>query len=272
MTYERSRLGRQGRANVPIAPRLQARATQGQAVKAPAPGRWRLDVIAGPCGRYRLAQLDDYARVRRRQLLWRPPLRLSLRARVSRAGLPGTWGFGLWNDPFAMSMGLAGSARRLPVLPQASWFFYASPQNHLALRDTFPANGFLASSFRSVHLPAAVFALGIPTLPLLAWPLAARQIRRLARRLVEDYASRLAVDPADWHGYSLEWRRDAVRFFVDDALVAETRVSPRPPLGLVLWIDNQYAAFPPSGRVAFGRLPNPEAAWLELTRVEIRIL
>jgi hypothetical protein len=40
-------------------------------------------------------------------------------------------------------------------------------------------------------------------------------------------------------------------------------------LGLVLWIDNQYAAFPPTGRLRIGSLLNPESAWLELADVEV---
>jgi hypothetical protein len=54
---------------------------------------------------------------------------------------------------------------------------------------------------------------------------------------------------------------------VDDALVLETSVSPRPPLGLVIWIDNQFAAFTPEGKVGFGVLKN-EAAWLEIEILE----
>jgi hypothetical protein len=44
----------------------------------------------------------------------------------------------------------------------------------------------------------------------------------------------------------------------------ETSVSPRPPLGLVIWIDNQYAAWHPDGKIGFGVLENTEPAWLEI--------
>ena len=37
---------------------------------------------------------------------------------------------------------------------------------------------------------------------------------------------------------------------MDDELVFESQVSPRPPLGLVIWIDNQFAAFTPEGNIA----------------------
>jgi hypothetical protein len=46
-------------------------------------------------------------------------------------------------------------------------------------------------------------------------------------------------------------------------------VSPHSPLGLVIWIDNQYAAFTPEGRLGFGALENPEPAWLEITDIDV---
>jgi len=58
-----------------------------------------------------------------------PPCTFSLHARLSGTDLPGTWGFGLWNDPFGLSLGFGGQAARLPALPQAAWFMHASPPN-----------------------------------------------------------------------------------------------------------------------------------------------
>jgi hypothetical protein len=56
---------------------------------------------------------------------------------------------------------------------------------------------------------------------------------------------------------------------VDDVQVFESPVSPHPPLGLVIWIDNQYAAFTLEGKIGFGVLENPEPAWLEIKDVEV---
>jgi len=193
---------------------------------------------------------------------------LEVRVRVSDADLPGTWGFGLWNDPFTASLGLAGTARRLPALPQAAWFFYASPPNHLALHDTHPAQGLLAATFASRRIPALLLAVALPVVPLLAWPLTARWLRRVARRFVAEDALRLDLDPTDWHSYRLEWRADGVSFVVDGESCFSTPVAPCDPLGLVLWIDNQYAAFPPDGRLRFGISPNP-SAWVELADLAI---
>jgi hypothetical protein len=248
---------------------LESRSTPGASVEALGPGHWRLSVPAGPAGRYRWAQLDDYLRLPRSRFLWRPPVRLTLRARASHPGVPGTWGFGFWNDPFNASLGLGGTARRLPALPNTAWFFQASPPNYLSLRDELPAQGFLTATFASPAIPAPLLALATPALPLLAWPPTAGMLRRLARRLVREDAARLALDAAAWHTYQLDWGASRVRFWVDGAARFEAAVAPRAPLGLVLWIDNQYAAFPPSGRLRIGTLANPEPAWLELAGVSV---
>jgi hypothetical protein len=60
---------------------------------------YRLSISAGPADKYRLAQLDDYPQLRRNDFPWRFPVRFSLAARTSNGPIPGTWGFGLWNDP-----------------------------------------------------------------------------------------------------------------------------------------------------------------------------
>ena len=250
-------------------PELQARSTPDAEVAPGSAGQWRLQIPGGPAGRYRLAQLDDYGKLPRARFRWQPPLRLELRARVSDVDLPGTWGFGLWNDPFTASLGLKGTARRFPALPEAAWFFYASPPNHLALHDTHPAQGFLTTTFTSRHVPPLLLAAGIPMLPLLAWPVTARPMRRLARRFVAEDAARIDDDATQWHAYRLEWQADAVRFIVDGETRFTTTVAPRGPLGLVLWIDNQYAAFPPDGRLRFGTLTNKEA-WLELADTTVQ--
>src|SRR4051794_9401484 len=49
---------------------------------------------------YADAQIDDYAGLARRRFPWRPPLRLTARARAS-GPLVGTAGFGFWNNPFS---------------------------------------------------------------------------------------------------------------------------------------------------------------------------
>jgi hypothetical protein len=154
-------------------------------------------------------------------------------------------------------MGFGGGVRRLPALPNTLWFFFASAPNHLSLYDDRPGAGQLAMSMRSPRLPAVLLALGAPFAPLLAWRVTARRLRKAARRLVQQDATLMHLDPTAWHRYDLEWTVERARLWVDDHLVLETGCIPQAPLGLVLWLDNQYAALPPDGRLRYGTLGNP---------------
>ena len=419
-------------------PTLNPRFTPGASVTPIADGGWHLEIPSGQRGQYRLAQLDDYSRLSRRAFLWRPPLTpreprgvaLSLRARVSAPDLPGTWGFGLWNDPFGFALGFGNTPGRLPALPNAAWFFHASPENHLSLQpchceegalpdeaipsqvqeiasgghtvlrsvqgktperprndpstgspvpaalaqagQASPANGFFAGTFRSPRWPSPLLARRLPALPNAAWffhaspenflslqpchceegalpdeaipsqaqeiasgghtvlrsvqgktperprndpltgspvpaalaqagqaspangffagtfrsprwpsPLlapallalpflalrpASRFLRRLASRIVRQDGSAVSVDVTQWHEYSIRWHGDIVFFAVDGAEILRTPLAPRGPLGLVLWIDNQYAAWRPDGSLGYGTLENP-SAWLEMDKL-----
>ena len=226
-------------------------------------GCFRLAIPGGLAGHYRWAQLDDYANLKRENFLWKAPCSLELKARVSTKNLPGTWGFGFWNDPFTASQGLAGMARRLPALPNTAWFFYASAPNYLALQDDHPAQGFLAAFFSSPHLPAPLLAPGLLALPLLAWRPSARLLRRLASSLIVEDSALVEVDPTQWQTYRVELEPQSSRFYINSRLISEFPQAPRGALGLVIWIDNQYAAFAPDGRLKSGTLPNPPG-WLEV--------
>src|SRR6476660_537047 len=94
-----------------------------------------LSIPAGQANQYRLAQLDDYAQLPRGELPLESPIEMSLFARVSSNSIPGTWGFGLWNDPFGFALGFGGYPRRLPALPNAVWFFGASAESYLSFRE-----------------------------------------------------------------------------------------------------------------------------------------
>jgi hypothetical protein len=212
-----------------------------------------------------VAQLDDYGSLPRRQFPHLPPYRLSLRARASAEMIPGTWGMGLWNNPFGLAILSGVEILRLPALPQAAWFFFASPPNYLSIRDDLPAVGALAATFHSRRVPTALLA---PALPLFLMPPAVRLARRLARKFVRQSAARLELDPTAWHAYELEWLAERVTFWVDGEIVCQMHIAPRGPLGLVIWVDNQYAALPPSGRIGFGALENPEPAWIEIEALQ----
>jgi hypothetical protein len=225
---------------------------------------WRLAIPPGPARQYRLAQLDDYTGLTRRQFPSHPPRTLSLRARVSAGFSAGTWGFGFWNDPFGFALGLDGNPARLPALPNAAWFFFASPHNHLSFQPDKPAQGFLAQTFRApgfhpLLAPAA-----------LAFPFARPTTHKLLGRVIEGDGVALRVDPAEWHAYKLRWDRERVIFEVDAIVVLETSITPKPPLGLVIWIDNQYAAFTANGKLAWGTLECDQAAALEIEALELK--
>jgi hypothetical protein len=194
---------------------------------------------------------------------------LILRARASAANIPGTWGFGLWNDPFSMGLLTGKGLLRLPALPNTAWFFFASHPNYLSLRDDLPAQGGLAATFQSPAWANALLPFGIVLLPLLALPPAARLLRQIGRRIVRQAAIKLPADPTEWHDYGLQWKRDRASFRIDGSTILETEVSPANRLGLVIWIDNQYLSFTPDGRLQYGLLASLEQNWIEVSEISL---
>ena len=246
---------------------LQPRASGGGLV-SPIEGGWRLEIPSGHGMAYRFAQLDDYAHLKRSRFPSHPVRTVSLLARASAESC-GTWGFGWWNDPFGLSLGFGGRPFRLPALPNAAWFFHASRENWLSFGDK-PGNGFLAQTFRAPKIPSAGLALGgLISSPLLATRPTRIFLRKMASRFIREDGVRLGVDSAHWHRYRLEWAKKRVLFEVDNVRVFESPLSPRPPLGVVIWIDNQYAAFTPQGKIGFGVLANSEPAILEVRELKI---
>ena len=248
---------------------LNPRYTPGASVK-PTERGWHLEIPAGEAGGYRLAQLDDYTALPRSRFPLRTPSTIRLYCRVSESTLPGTWGFGFWNDPFAFSFGLQGTAQRLPVLPNACWFFHASEENRLSFHDSFPGNGFLAQTFCSPKIPALLLASGILGLPLLISKTISKWLRAVAGKIIDEDSLSLSIDETQWHMYNLSWRESGVTFSIDDAVVFETPVSPRGPLGVVIWIDNQFAAWTPEGRIGVGTLQQKVAGRMEIEQVEVK--
>lgn len=233
---------------------MKARTTPNASIDKTENG-YLLKIPAGDASSYRFAQIDDYFGLARKRFPHHS-LTLSLRARVSSLSLPGTWGFGVWNDPFGISLGFGGNRFRLPTLPNAAWFFGASKENYLSFGDK-PAQGFLAQSFRAPKFHPSLILAG------LALPFSAKTTRRMLGKVIAEDASALSVNVAQWHRYRLEWSPKRVVWDVDDVRMFESAVSPNPPLGLVIWIDNQFAAFTPKGKISFGVLEGKEE-WLEI--------
>jgi hypothetical protein len=167
------------------------------------------------------------------------------------------------------------------MLPNAVWFFYGSEENYLSFKEgqpqgfapTLPANGFMAQTFRSPKFDPLLILAG------LVLPFSHKAARRLLSKVIKEDSASLwngsrqqavglqsqsqGVDVTQWHRYRLEWSPKRVLWYVDDAPVFESPVSPNPPLGVIIWIDNQYAAFTPEGKIAFGVLEG-EDEWLEI--------
>jgi len=219
--------------------------------------------------RYCLAQLDDYMPLPRCKLPYQTPFSFQLEAKVSGSDLPGTWGFGLWNDPFSAGFIAGGVSRLLPVLPNAAWFFYGSEENHLSLRDDTPASGFHVKTFRSPQIPSFLSLFALPLAPFLCCPFTARTLRRLASKLIREDGRALQIDATVWHEYGLTWEDEEVNFSIDGKTIFQTPVSPRGRLGLVIWIDNQYFRFDSQGKIGFGSLKIKCEQSLSIRNIEL---
>lgn len=215
---------------------------------------------------YADAQIDDYGT--RGRFEWRPGTTLSLKARFSHPGdrLMGTAGFGFWNAPYG------DPSRQRPALPQAVWFFFASPPNDLIFAPEPRRNGWFAATIDAGAsrvwplIPLTPFILALNRIPPLHRPLWPGVKRKLGidSRL-------LSLDMTKWHDYLLEWETGGCRFVVDGQEVLQTSQSPRGPLGFVCWLDNQYLILTPGGRFRQGVLAPFENQWLEIADLKLAV-
>ena len=227
----------------------------------------------GP-GTYADAQIDDYAGLPRSAFPWRPPLRMEVRARsslpaaqpsssiASRDILRGTAGFGFWNYPFSVRGDML-------FLPEAVWFFYASPPSDMALVPGIPGWGWKAQVVHSMR-PGAL-AASVPTALSMLWARLSGETNQAAQWLQRASGASEALLPVDmegWHTYSLEWRQGTARFWVDGTSVLTAALPPTRPLGFVAWLDNQYAIATPRGVLRFGAVPC-QPQWFEIDSVRI---
>jgi len=219
--------------------------------------------------KYCLVQLDNYIDLPRRHFPHQPGFRFQVEARVSHQDCVGTWGFGLWNDPFSMGVGMGGVKRVLPVLPNAAWFFYGSPENYLSLRNDQGSTGLHAQIFRSPLLPGILSLLALPTLPLVFVPAVVRLLRRTANILIKEEAQSIEINVKEWHTYALLWGKDQVRFWVDGILFFCSTLAPKGRLGFVLWMDNQYLRIDPQGAIKYGVLSIPNEQSMEIQHLTL---
>lgn len=249
----------------------------------PPTGRWRQHVVgrgaleatgstllfinnSTSASAYTNSQIDDYQGLPRGRFPWRPPLKMTVRARFShQAGeLSGTAGFGFWNDPFLMT------GRLRPALPRVVWFFYASPPSNMKLDLQTPGHGWKAATLDAKRLP---FLLLAPTAPVAVPLMNIRPLYRrfwpVAERAMGVSEAALEVSMTEWHTYAIEWGVERASFGVDGQPVLESGSSPRGPLGFVMWLDNQYAVVTPWGRFGYGLLDSAERQWLEVDSLSI---
>ncbi len=232
-------------------------------------GHLIMTIPGGRKGKYRWAQFDDYLHRLRRNFEWQPPCRLTLMARCNNPQHAGTWGFGFWNDPFNTNLGISGSVRHLPALPNCAWFFYASEHNYLSFHDHLPAQGFLAATFSSPRIPPLFLALGFPFIPLMFNKHFAKMARNVLGLMIRQDAESIQMDVTEWHSYQIDWGKHRVLFTIDEKTILETTIHPYGRQGLVIWVDNQYAAFPPDGKLLFGTLASTESTTLEIGDLQI---
>ncbi|MEX2030572.1 MAG: hypothetical protein WD906_06345 [Anaerolineales bacterium] len=231
-------------------------------------GAFRL--VIPPTSKYADAQVDDHRTLARGSFPHQPGFSMRLRAAASHAQPRGTLGFGLWNDPFAASLGQAGAGRRLPVAPRAIWFFYASDPSDLPLMPGLPGSGWKASSLDAPHIPALLLApLAIGAIALAKFPWTRRPVMRRALRSIRAAEAVLTNRLDQEHEVELAWTERGVDFRVDGGQVLHAPHPPPGPLGFVAWIDNQYGVASPERGFGFGVVPTVEEQWLEIRGLEI---
>lgn len=209
-------------------------------------------------GRYTNAQIDDYATLPRHAFRWRPPLRLRLTASFSHESneLRGTAGFGFWNDPFLMT------GWRLPAMPAALWFFFASPPSNMPLASDVPGCGWKASTIDARRPQAWRWAALAPLfMVLIRRPQWRQRLWPAVQRDLGVAETPLELSMAGWHDYVIEWSQNTTLFSVDGQVVLRGP-SPRGPLGLVVWIDNQWMVATPAGEFGHGVLAVEKPQWL----------
>ena len=230
------------------------------------PSGWKLSIPKGPRGQYRLSQIDNYKGLSRNKYPINLNTKVSAQLKASSKDSPGTWGFGLWNDPFGIKVAFGGQ-RRLPQGPNAAWFFFPAAENHLTFSNANYVNEAHAGIFSTKQKLGKLIALS----PLILWASGSKWLRsQFSKRIQEDGQS-LDIDVSKWHSYELEYRKDNIRFQIDGNEVFNSNIRIKTPLGLVIWIDNQYTAWLPNGKLKYGTLAN-EDFWLEIKDLDVQTL
>lgn len=225
---------------------------------------------------YTDAQIDDYTMLGKSDYLWKPPLRMTVRARFSHTAatasstdttknvLRGTAGFGFWNKPFTMQGNWF-------TTPQAVWFFYSAPPSNMALVPGLPGWGWKAQVINTTK--ASVAANAIPAAVAAGYGRLTdtQPAGHAVRRFIGAHEQIVTDSMKDWHTYVLEWHENETTFYVDDNILFKANSAPTKPLGFVAWLDNAYAVVTPRGELQFGRTTCGKQ-WLDMDSVKIEYL
>jgi len=159
---------------------------------------------------------------------------------------------------------------RRPALPQAIWFFHASPPGNMKLDRRVPGHGWKAAAIDAGRpaawllaplAPLAVLLMRFETPYRALWPRIQRALH-IQEALVRD-------DMTAWHTYVIDWGTRRSRFFVDGRSLGRSFPSPHGPLGLVVWLDNQYMIVTPQGRFRWGLLDIQGEQWMEVEQLSV---
>ena len=133
---------------------------------------------------YTDAQIDDYGNLQEPTFPGDLHLRLNVVARSSLPAaslrnynedtvtLQGTAGFGFWNYPFSVKGDIL-------MLPEAIWFFYASPPSNMALVPGIPGWGWKAQVVHSMQ--SGSLAATVPLAATIAFGVLTGKTRPAAR-------------------------------------------------------------------------------------------
>jgi hypothetical protein len=217
---------------------------------------------------YANGQIDDYHWKSRRDFCNVPNLKLSLKARWEGPtdGLHGTSGFGFWNDPFMMT------GWRWPSLPQAIWFLVSCPKSNLSLNPDCKNKAGLRSFQVNAWHRAFLKKLFLWMLRAPFWNFAKEQWIPQLCKDIECTETFIDLELHTWNHFEIFWQDQEVSFYVNGELVQNSKCSIKSPLGLVIWMDNQYLVFDPWLNLRYGNCTISKAQALHIKDLNVERL
>ena len=128
----------------------------------------------------------------------------------------------------------------------------------------------LSAVFSSSLIPLPLRAAGAVFMPLAFSGLTSGLIRRILKRYIKENATQIRKEWVEWHHFEIAWLTDKVSFSIDGNICHESQIFPQGKLGLVIWIDNQYARFAPGESLKFGSLETLYETSMEIKDFEIK--